>query len=413
MTETSEKNGRLLIYAPVSVYGTPEGWLVDKQAANGLRLWAENFAHVTVMMPHQDGPPPAGWVPAETIGQNLTRVSIVALPTAWVLPRFARVYRKTRNTIRQEIARADYMSFAIGGLVGDWGAVACLQAHAVGRRFAVWTDRVESEVVRVESLSGAGSFKSRIKKRVIHRPMAMLERFVIKRATIGLFHGQQTYDAYAPFCKNPNIVHDIHVKRDAHISDDAFNAKIASARIDPLHIVYAGRATAMKGPLHWASALKKLSAAGFDFEAHWLGDGPMLAELRAQLEADGLMDRVTLHGFVDDPVQVTARLQAAHIFLFCHTTPESPRCLIESLIAGTPIIGYDGSYAADLISNAGGGQLVPVGDIDALGKCLIQLATERGQLETLTRCAREDGKPFDDETVFAHRSEVIKQFLGR
>jgi glycosyltransferase involved in cell wall biosynthesis len=413
MTDTSEKNGRLLIYAPVSVYGTPEGWLVDKQAANGLRLWAENFAHVTVMMPHQDGPPPAGWVPAENIGPNLTRVSIVPLPTAWVLPGFARVYRKTRDTIRQEIARADYLSFAIGGLVGDWGAVACLQAHAIGRRFAVWTDRVESEVVRVESLSGAGSFKSRIKKRVIHRPMAMLERFVIKRATIGLFHGQQTYDAYAPFCKNPNIVHDIHVKRDAHITDDAFNAKIASAKSDPLHIVYAGRATAMKGPLHWASALQKLSAAGFDFEAHWLGDGPMLAELRAQLEADGLMDRVTLHGFVDDPAQVTARLQAAHIFLFCHTTPESPRCLIESLIAGTPIIGYDGSYAADLISNAGGGHLVPVGDIDALGKCLIHLATERGQLEALNKCAREDGKPFDDETVFTHRSEVIKRFLGR
>lgn len=413
MTETPHKNGRLLIYAPVSVYGTPQGWFIEKQAANGLRLWAENFDHVTVMMPHQDGPPPVGWIPAENIGPNLAQLNIVPLPTAWVLSRFAKVYRRTRDTIRQEIRNADYLSFAIGGLVGDWGAVACLQAHSMNRRFGVWTDRVESEVVRVESLSEAGSFKSRIKKRIIHRPMAMLERYVIKRATIGLFHGQQTYDAYAPFCKNPNIVHDIHVKRDAHITDDAFNAKIASAKSDPLHIVYAGRATAMKGPLDWASALQELSAAGIEFEAHWLGEGPMLAELRAKLEAGGIIDRVTLHGFVDDPAQVTARLQAAHIFLFCHTTPESPRCLIESLIAGTPIIGYEGSYAADLISKAGGGHLVPIGDIDGLGKRLVHLANNRDQLVALNKRAREDGKPFDDETVFAHRSEVIKRFLGR
>ncbi|MBS8271550.1 glycosyltransferase family 1 protein, partial [Halomonas litopenaei] len=48
MTETPQNNGRLLIYAPVSVYGAPEGWFIEKQAANGLRLWAENFDQVTV-----------------------------------------------------------------------------------------------------------------------------------------------------------------------------------------------------------------------------------------------------------------------------------------------------------------------------------------------------------------------------
>jgi colanic acid/amylovoran biosynthesis glycosyltransferase len=413
MTDTPRKTGRLLIFAPVPVYGSPEGWFVERQAANGLRLWTEHFDHLTVMMPHIGGPPPTGWIPAEEVGPNLERVKILPLPQAWVLARFARVYRKTRNTIRQEIARADYLSFSIGGLVGDWGAVSCLQAHAMGRRFGVWTDRVESEVVRFESGSGSGSLKSRIKKRVIWRLMAMLEKFVIKRSTIGLFHGQQTYDAYAPYSSNPNIVHDIHVSRDAHISDDAFNTKIASAKSDPLQIVYAGQVKDNKGPLHWASALQVLDAADLPFEAHWLGDGPMLGELRAKLKADGLADHVTLYGFVDDASIVASKLQAAHVFLFCHTTPESPRCLSESLIAGTAIVGFDGSYAADLISKAGGGHLVPIGDTEALGQFLISLATDRNQLMALIRRAREDGAPFDDETVFAHRSELIKQFLGR
>ena len=39
--------------------------------------------------------------------------------------------------------------------------------------------------------------------------MAMLERAVIRRATLGLFHGRETYDAYAPHCRAPHVVHDI------------------------------------------------------------------------------------------------------------------------------------------------------------------------------------------------------------
>ncbi|MEO0929070.1 MAG: glycosyltransferase [Pseudomonadota bacterium] len=403
------QQGRLLIYAPVPLYGDPANWIVEKQAANGVRLWAENFDHVTVMMPHQDGPAPDGWVPVDKIGPNLARVSIVPLPTAWVLPRFVRVYRKTRATIRAEIARAQYLSFAIGGLVGDWGAVACLQANAMGRPYAVWTDRVESQVTRTEAQSGP--LKSRVKKHLIHRPMAMLEKWVIKRATLGLFHGQQTFDAYARYNRNPQIVHDIHVSREAHISDAAFTAKLTSAASDPLRIVYAGRATAMKGPLHWGKSLRELAKAKIPFAAHWLGDGPQLDQLRDQLRADGLADQVTLHGFVNDPIQVSASIEAAHVFLFCHTTPESPRCLIESLIAGTPIVGYDGSYAADLIHVHGGGHLVPIGEAASLGQVLVDLDRDRNKLANLIQNARKDGAPFDDEGVFAHRSELIKKHL--
>lgn len=402
--------GRLLIYAPVPVFGTADGWLVESQAANGLRLWAENFEHVTVMMPHQEGPAPVGWVSFDNVGPNKSRINVVPLPTAWVLPKFLRAYGDTKRIIRKEIDRADYLSFSIGGLIGDWGSVACIQAHKMGRRFGVWTDRVESQVIRTEANSGR--LKSRLKKRLVHRPMAMLERYLIKRSTMGLFHGQQTFETYAPYASNPQMVHDIHVSRDGHITQDVFDAKLKSAAQDPLHIVYAGRASAMKGPLYWARALKHLDKADVPFEAHWLGDGPMLEELRTQLQEDALLDRVTLHGFVNDADLVAKHMQNAHVFLFCHTTPESPRCLIESLIAGTPIIGFDGAYAADLISGSGGGHLVDMKDTDALGEKLVNLANDRTQLCDLIECARRDGAPFDDVTVFEHRSELIKRYLG-
>lgn len=410
MTRVPTRKGRLLIYAPVPLHGSPDNWFIEKQAANGLRLWAENFDHVTVMMPLDEGPTPVGWVPHEMVGPNLSRIEIVPLPTAWTFPKFAKAYRTTRDKIRAEITRADFISFSIGGLIGDWGSVACLQAHAMGRPFGVWTDRIESEVIRIQA--NQGRLRSRLKKHLVHRPMAMLERYVIRRSTIGLFHGQQTYDAYAPYSSNPQIVHDIHVAKEAHITDAAFAAKTSSALTDPLQIVYAGRAAAMKGPLDWATALRHLAASGHAFEAHWLGDGPMLEDLRVQLQTDGLLDRVVLHGFVDDAEKVSGMMQNAHVFLFCHTTPESPRCLIESLIAGTPIVGYDGSYAADLISTSGGGHLIPIGNATELGDVLVDLANNREKLVGLIEKARDDGKPFDDVSVFEHRSDLIKEFLG-
>jgi glycosyltransferase involved in cell wall biosynthesis len=403
--------GRILIYVPVPVFGAEGALQIENQACNGLRLWAENFDQVTVMMPHQPGKVPPGWGSASQIGPNLDRIRIVLLPTAWTLPKFLKVYRNTRSVIRDEIGKADYLCFAIGGLIGDWGAVACAQANAMGRSYAVWTDRVESQVTRIEARNDP--FKRRIKRKLIWRPMWTLEKWVIRRAALGLFHGQQTFQTYAPYSANPELVHNVHIGLDAHISDREFAAKRASIASDPLRIVYAGRAAAMKAPLDWASALRHLSEAGISFEAHWLGDGPLLEDLRAQLSADGLVECVTLHGFVSDAKQVAVQIQAAHVFLFCHITPESPRCLIEALVKGTPIVGYDGAYAADLISTSGGGYLVPNGDKNKLGRALVRLATNREELAALSERARIAGSPFSDSAVFEHRSNLIKRDLGQ
>ena len=179
-------NQTLLLYAPVPLYASAQGYLLEDQACNGLKLWADHFDHVIVMFPVAHGTPPPSWIPLKTAGVDLEHVEIVGLPTAYRPDHFLRHYAATRRQIGQLIDRAQYMSFAIGGLVGDWGAVAALEAHKKQRRFAVWADRVESEVVREEARSGK-SFKARLKARLTHRPMAMLERALIRRATLGLW----------------------------------------------------------------------------------------------------------------------------------------------------------------------------------------------------------------------------------
>jgi len=63
--------------------------------------------------------------------------------------------------------------------------------------------------------------------------------------------------------------------------------------------------------------------------------------------------------------------------LFTHVTPESPRCLVESLTCGTPIIGYQSRYCEDLVKDFGGGTFVPVQDWKQLGELLYTLSKAR------------------------------------
>ena len=400
----------LLLYAPVPLYDNPNGgFLLEDQACNGLRLWAENFARLIVMMPLSTELPPANWVPVELIGASLSRIEIVALPMAYRPDQFVRAFRKTRATIRSLIKRSDLMSFSIGGLFGDWGSVAGLQASAMHRRFAIWTDRVESEVTR--RTMHTGPLRRRLRARLTHRLMAWYEHILIRRAAVGLFHGRDTFEAYAPYCSNPQVVHNVHVTHEDHIPPAILNEKMMAARQGPLRICYVGRVEAMKGPYDWLAVLAGLAARGVDFRAVWLGEGDDLEPMRAKVIELGLGDRVDLPGFARDRTGVLEHLRAAHAMLFCHKTPESPRCLIEALVSGTPIIGYTSAFPTDLISENGGGVLTPPDDVEALTDALCALDADRARLADLFARAARDGAPFDDESVFRHRCDILRHYL--
>jgi glycosyltransferase involved in cell wall biosynthesis len=284
-------------------------------------------------------------------------------------------------------------------------------AHRRGRPFAVWTDRVESGVT-AQATRTPGPWRPRLRAALTHRPMAALERAVIRRASLGLFHGKDTYDAYAPYSRNPQIVHDVLVGADVRIDAASLKAKQDAAGEGPLRIIYAGRVAAMKGPLEWVAALVALRAQSVPFDATWIGDGEALPAMRAAVLAAGLQDRVSLPGFQSDRSAVLDALRGAHVLMFCHKTAESPRVLIEALMTGTPIVGYAGAYPLDLVSAHGGGVMTAPGEPAALAATLAVLAQDRHRLADLIGRAAADGAGFDEVSVFAHRSAVIRKHLG-
>ena len=101
-----------------------------------------------------------------------------------------------------------------------------------------------------------GTLAQRLKRIVMTRLNRYETERAIRGCALGLFHGQTVYDAYAPICRQPQLVHDVHVHPQDAISDDELAAKIldqTSRRI--LKVGYVGRVHPMKAPLQWIEAI--------------------------------------------------------------------------------------------------------------------------------------------------------------
>ncbi|BAM04868.1 glycosyltransferase [Phycisphaera mikurensis] len=425
---TAVATGGLLLVLP-QLFHERDGVLqVEAQAANGLRLYTEHFDCITLaagLLP--EGlplPPSLRGVPADALADTLG-LRLVPLPRFGGYRRGIRrlglrglraQVRGVRERLGPLIDEHRFLQFTPSRHLDDWGSLAAEIAIGRGRRYAVHTDRVQ-EQMELDNARGRGPIP-RLRARVYQRLLTKRRHRAIRGAALGMFHGADCFSAYADLVPEAALIHNIHVGRVDAIDDGAFANKLAAAmNLDlPLRVIYAGRVDADKGPLDFAEALAAALAAGGNVEATWLGDGASMGALRRRAQELGLNDRLRLPGFCDDKAELLAALRDHHIMMFCHKVPESPRCLIEALVSGTALLGYDSAYSRDLIGEGKDGP--PAGvhvarhDHAALGAELARLAGDRPAVVRLLHAAREAGKHFNDEDVFAHRCGLLKRHLG-
>lgn len=389
--------------------------LLDDQTCRGLCRWAENFGRVVFVgvdaVDARDGRPDSSTV-WQDVGELpcADRITPVVLPRAYRITEFVRAAPAARAMLGEMVLDSRYRCFTLGALAGDWGGVAALECIRRGLNYAVWFDRVEHEVIR--NTFGAMSWRRRVKERAMLPLMERYHRRLVSRSKVGLFQGRDCFDAFARNSSQPYCVYDTHTDEADKISPGALDAKTARVLAgEPLRIRYAGRASEMKGPLDWLQALASARDAGVAFSAEWLGDGPLLDAMRAEAARLRLEDRVTLRGFVGDRDAVLSAFRDADLFMFCHKTPESPRCLIEALVCGAPLVGYHSSYAAELTGRRGGGVFAPVGDVAELASAIGRLDADRPGLAGLIRDAAASGAGFDEASVYRERCDIIRRHL--
>ncbi|MHA6691270.1 glycosyltransferase [Devosia sp. A449] len=408
LTNLPAKSGALLLVTAVRLRQGPNGLQLDDQTCAGLARWTEHFSQVVfagiALDTEREDATSTAWVDVNSL-PCASQLRFLALPMAYRLGAFARTYRHTRQLLAKEISQADHLCFTIGYLVGDWAAVAAQEALAQKRKYGVWFDRVEHQVLR-ETVH-AMPFKRQLKERATLLVMQHYHHYLTRRSSLALLQGMDTFNAYQQFSNNPACVYDVHTGPEDFASAADLAAKLTAIRAGaPLRVVYVGRAAEMKGPIDWLNVVAGAVKAGVPLHATWLGDGLLLSAMQAHIHHLGIEDHVTLAGHVDDRAKILDQLRRAHLFLFCHKTPESPRCLIEALVSACPIVGYDSAYASGLIE-AGGGRLSPRHQVDQLTTMLIELAGNREALAQLVKQAATAGQGFEEGKLYAERAALI------
>ncbi len=401
----------LLLDLPVPFVLREGKLMVEAQAFNGLNHWQRHFPKLTVTAPVVHEAPGSPQVLVDPVKwQASTQTRLVALPCAWSVQAHLRHKRAVRGTFQRLIPEHRYLCFANLGGFGAWGSLGAKIARQQDRRYAVWLDIV-NEVYG----NWLGPHPRELARKLYTSYGVAQTEAAIRGAELGLFHGRSVFDAYQHLPKRSEVVHNIHLKPSDAISEPSLKDKlnrVSTPRVSK--VGYAGRAHRDKGAMQWLlsaqEVIRQRPRGSVTFS--WLGDGPEWSDMQRFVQEHNLSDVIDLRGFVADRSALLSWLRDLDLFMFCHLTRESPRNLIEAMLSGTPIVGYESSYAADLLSEVPAGKLVPLGDAQALSQEVLSLlGGDTARLRELTADTRAAGQAFNDVRVFEHRSDLIKQHL--
>jgi colanic acid/amylovoran biosynthesis glycosyltransferase len=136
---------------------------------------------------------------------------------------------------------------------------------------------------------------------------------------------------------------------------------------------------------------------GLEFRCEIIGDGPLRAELRTQIDRAGLTECVSLEGSKTQR-EIAARLSAATMFVLpCRIDKEGgmdvlPTVIMEAMAAALPVISCDVGGVGEMVMDGQTGFLVPPNDSGAIAEAMSELLRDRELAQQLgtrggERCA--------------------------
>jgi glycosyltransferase involved in cell wall biosynthesis len=130
----------------------------------------------------------------------------------------------------------------------------------------------------------------------------------------------------------------------------------------------------MKGQQIVVEAAARLAAGGLRFQLVLIGQGPFAARVRAQIEAAGLGDRVSVLGFVDD---LPATMAALDVALYSALESDGmSRVLFEYLASGVPVVASRVGVVPEILEDGRTALLVPAGEPGPLAEAVARLIAD-------------------------------------
>ena len=170
-------------------------------------------------------------------------------------------------------------------------------------------------------------------------------------------------------------------------------------------LLTAARLTAWKGIDHLIAALSHIP----DVRLIVAGEGELLDSLKAQAESSGLADRVTFLGKISRD-KLAIYMKAADYLALYSGYEGLSHTLLESLLAGTPVIASDKGGNPEVVQHNVNGLLVPYINVDALTSAL-QSAFRSGERARLAANSCIGMEHFQFATMVKHTSNVLESYL--
>lgn len=111
-----------------------------------------------------------------------------------------------------------------------------------------------------------------------------------------------------------------------------------------------------------------------------LGEGELRGELQACIEKHGLVDDISLPGFVQNPLSF---MKKAGVFVLSSLSEGLPSVLIQSLAIGTPVVATNcPSGPEEILESGRWGHLVPIGDTLAMSEAILEAVDRKKEEPT-------------------------------
>ncbi|WP_417500545.1 glycosyltransferase [Marinobacter sp.] len=117
-----------------------------------------------------------------------------------------------------------------------------------------------------------------------------------------------------------------------------------------------------------------------------LGDGSQRSELEQQAAKLSSVNAIEFLGFRSDRLELLSKFS---LFVMTSSLEGIPRCMMEAMAVGIPVVAYDIPGVDQLVENGKTGLLAPFGDKTALAACCKQVLEDPELAATLSQNARE------------------------
>lgn len=175
------------------------------------------------------------------------------------------------------------------------------------------------------------------------------------------------------------------------------------------HFIYVGRLLDLKFPDDVLRSFEVINRMVPNCALVMAGDGPMKVILENMAREMNIQDKVHFIGNI-------SQMRLANLLAGCFAvlSPLTGRSLVESALAGLPIVAYDRDWQPEFVSKNGAGVIVPFRDWQKMGETAVHLIQHPEEARQMGEASRRTGlDACDSDKLYGHEQKEFDKLLKR